>query len=157
MASQMSQQQLALAGQKASAADVINQFNTQNRQNVNAQNLASRQSIANQQAANRNQQEMYNKGLIQQDFQNRMAKATGVTGQQTNLANVYGQQATAAQQAQQAQTGALLNLAGTVAGAAVGGPAGVAVGSKVASVAAPTNTNYAVNWQPGKNPYGNIA
>lgn len=157
MASQMSQQQLALAGQKASAADVINQFNTQNRQNVSAQNLVARQNIANQAAAAKNQQEMYNKGLIQQDFQNRMAKATGVIGQQGNLAQQYAAQAGAAQQAQQAQTGALLNLAGTVAGAAVGGPAGAAVGSKVASVAAPTNTDYAVNWQPGKNPYGNIA
>lgn len=121
MASQMSQQQLALAGQKASAADVINQFNTQNRQGVNAQNLASRQNIANQQAATKNQQEMYNKGLIQQQFQNQMAKATGVTGAQSNLANVYGQQATAAQQAQQAGTGALLNVAGTLGAAAIKG------------------------------------
>jgi hypothetical protein len=93
MASQMSQQQLALAGQKASAADVINQFNTQNRQNVAAQNLAARQNIANQQAATKNQQELYNKGLIQQQFQNQMAKATGVTGQQANLAQQYAGQA----------------------------------------------------------------
>jgi hypothetical protein len=121
MASQMSQQQLALAGQKASAADVINQFNTQNRQGVNAQNLAARQNIANQQAATKNQQELYNKGLIQQQFQNQMAKATGVTGAQTNLANIYGQQAGAAQQAQQAGTGALLNVAGTLGAAAIKG------------------------------------
>jgi hypothetical protein len=120
MATQMSQQQLALAGQKASAADVINQFNTQGRQGVNAQNLASRQSIANQQAANRNQQEIYNKGLFQQEFQNKMAKATGVSGAQTNLANQYTAQGGAAQQAQQAQTSAMINLAGTVAGAGIG-------------------------------------
>ena len=96
MASQMSQQQLALAGQKASAADAIAQFNAQNRQGVSAQNLAQRQSIANQQAATKNQQEMYNKGLIQQQFQNQVAKATGVTGAQTNLAKLYGDQAVAA-------------------------------------------------------------
>ena len=159
MATQMSQQQLALAGQKASAADVINQFNTQGRQGVNQFNAQNR--IATQRGVEntRNQQEMYNKGLFQQEFQNKMAKVGGITGQQTNLANQYTQQATAAQQAQQAQTNALLNLAGTVGGAAVGGPAGAAVGSKLASAAAPapTNTNYAVNWQPGKDPYGNIS
>lgn len=158
MASQMSQQQLSLAGQKASAADAIAQFNAQNRQGVSAQNLASRQSIANQRAANRNQQEMYNKGLIQQQFQNEMAKASGVVGQQSNLAQQYGQQATAAQQAQQAMTSGLLQLAGTVGGAMVGGPAGAAVGSQVAGTVAPKpNTNYAVNWQPGRNTSGNVA
>jgi hypothetical protein len=120
MATQMSQQQLALAGQKASADDVIKQFNTQGRQGVNqfnAQNrIATQRGIEN----TRNQVEMYNKGLFQQDFQNRMAKATGVSGAQNNLANQYTAQGGAAQQAQQAQTGALLNLAGTVAGAGIG-------------------------------------
>jgi hypothetical protein len=120
MASQMSQQQLALAGQKASAADVINQFNTQNRQNVAAQNLAARQNIANQQAATKNQQELYNKGLIQQQFQNQMAKATGVTGAQTNLASMYGQQAGAAAQGQASQNAAILGGITGLAGAGFG-------------------------------------
>jgi hypothetical protein len=159
MASQMSQQQLALAGQKASAADVINQFNTQNRQNVAAQNLAARQNIANQQAATKNQKEIYNIGLIQQQFQNQMAKATGVTGAQTNLANIYGQQAGAAQKAQQAQTGALLNLGGTLGAAALKGKGNsvAATGQTATSNMSPENEDWAVNWQPGKNPYGNIA
>jgi hypothetical protein len=119
LASGMQQQQLGLAGQKASAADAIAQFNTQQRMGVQSQNLASRQAIANQATATRNQQEMYNKGLIQQQFQNEIAKAGGVTGAQTNLANIYGQQAGAAQQAQQAGTGALLNVAGTLGAAAI--------------------------------------
>jgi hypothetical protein len=157
LASGMQQQQLGLAGQKASAADAIAQFNTQQRMGVQAQNLAAKQTIANQQAATRNQQEMYNKALLQQQFQNQMAKATGVTGQQTNLANLYGQQAAAAQQAQQAMTSGLFQLAGTAAGAMVGGPAGAAVGGQVGAAAAPKpSTNYAVNWQPGKDPYGNV-
>ena len=117
LASGMQQQQLGLAGQKASAADAIAQFNTQQRMGVQSQNLASRQAIANQAAATRNQQEMYNKGLIQQQFQNEVAKAGGVTGAQSNLANLYGQQAAAAQQAQQAQTGAIIGAAGTLGGA----------------------------------------
>jgi hypothetical protein len=124
MASGMQGQQLQLAGQKASAADAIAQFNTQQRMGVQSQNLASRQAIANQQAATRNQQEMYNKGLLQQQFQNQIAKATGVTGQQAQMAGNLQQQAGAAQQAQQAQTGALLNLGGTLGAAAIKGKAG---------------------------------
>lgn len=133
MASGMQGQQLQLAGQKASAADVINQFNAQQRMGVQSQNLAAKQAIANQAAATRNQQEMYNKGLIQQEFQNRMAKTTGVTGAQSNLAQQMQQQAAAAQQAQQAQTGAILGAAGTIGGAMIGGPAGAAVGGQVGS------------------------
>jgi hypothetical protein len=117
MASGIQQQQLGLAGQKASAADAIAQFNTQQRMGVQSQNLAARQNIANQATATRNQQEMYNKGLIQQQFQNEMARATGVTGAQSNLAANMQAQAAAAQQAQQAQTGAILG-AGTTIGAA---------------------------------------
>lgn len=119
LASGMQQQQLGLAGQKASAADAIAQFNTQQRMGVQAQNLAAKQAIANQTAATRNQQEMYNKGLIQQQFQNQMAKATGQNQATQNLTNQYMGQAQAAQQAQQAQTGALLGAAGTIGAAAL--------------------------------------
>ena len=121
LASAMQQQQLGLAEKKASAADVINQFNVQNRQNVAARNLAERQRIAEAQAATRNQQEMYNKALIQQKFQNELAKVTGVTGQQTQLAGMYGQQAGAAQQAQQAMTSSLIGAGGTLAAAGLKG------------------------------------
>ena len=121
LASGMQQQQLGLAGQKASAADAIAQFNTQQRMGVQSQNLASRQAIANQAAATRNQQEMYNKGLIQQQFQNQMAKAGGVTGAQSNLAQQMQQQAAAAQQAQQAMTGAILGAGTTLAAAGIKG------------------------------------
>lgn len=134
LASGMQQQQLGLAGQKASAADAIAQFNAQQRMGVQSQNLAARQAIANQAAATRNQQEMYNKALLQQQFQNQMAKATGVTGAQSNLAANMQAQAAAAQQAQQAQTGALLNLGGTLGGAAIGAYGKVAA----AQAAAPT-------------------
>lgn len=121
MASGMQGQQLQLAGQKASAADAIAQFNAQQRMGVQAQNLAAKQAIANQAAATRNQQEMYNKALIQQQFQNQMAKATGVTSAQSSLAQQMQQQAAAAQGAQQAMTGGLLNLGGTLGGAALKG------------------------------------
>jgi hypothetical protein len=157
MAAQMQGQQLSLAGQKASAADAIAQFNAQQRMGVQSQNLAARQNIANQGAATRNQQEMYNKGLIQQQFQNQMAKATGVTGMQSNLASNLQQQAAGAQGAQQALYGGLIKAGATVAGAAIGGPAGATAANTVAGAATTPaqNPNYAVNWQPGKDPYGN--
>jgi len=119
LASGMQQQQLGLAGQKASAADAIAQFNAQNRQNVAGRNLSERQRIAEAGAATRNQQDIYNKGLIQQQFQNEMAKATGVTGQQATLAGNLQQQAGAAQQAQQAMTGALIGAGATLGSAAL--------------------------------------
>ena len=124
LASGMQQQQLGLAGQKASAADAIAQFNAQQRMGVQSQNLAARQAIANQAAATRNQQEMYNKALQQQKFQNELAKATGVTGQQTAMAGNLQQQAAAAQQAQQAMNSAILNAGTTIAAAGLKGKAG---------------------------------
>jgi hypothetical protein len=119
MATQMQQQGLQLAGQKASAKDVINQFNVQNRQNVAARNLAERQRIAEAGTATANQQQLYNTGLIQQQFQNEVARAGGINTANQNLAGLYSSQAQAAQQAQQAGTGAALNLAGTLAAAAI--------------------------------------
>jgi hypothetical protein len=133
MASGMQQQQLGLAGQKASADDLIKQFNAQNRQSVRERNLNAMQNIANMGTATRNQVEIANKALIPQQFQMEIAKAGGVTGAQSSLAQQMQQQAAAAQQAQQAQTGAILGAAGTVAGAAFGGAPGAAAGSKIGS------------------------
>jgi len=78
--------------QKAQAQDMINQFNTQNRQNVNMANtqannqaqqynLDQRQNISNQNVGLRNQQQMHNKSLIQQDFDNRYKRAGGQAAQ----------------------------------------------------------------------------
>jgi hypothetical protein len=133
LASGMQQQQLGLAGQKASADDLIKQFNAQNRQSVRERNLNAMQNIANMGTATRNQVEIANKALIPQQFQMEIAKAGGVTGAQSSLAQQMQQQAAAAQQAQQAQTGAILGAAGTVAGAAFGGAPGAAAGSKIGS------------------------
>jgi hypothetical protein len=120
MASQLGQQNFSQQAAAAQARDAISQFNTQNRQNVAGTNLANRQAIENQRAATRNQQEMYNKGLLQQDFQNRMAKATGVTGQMGNLANAYAQQGQAAAQGQANMTTGLLGTAASLGSAYIG-------------------------------------
>lgn len=59
----------------AQAADRINQFNLQNRQNIQEKNLGIRQ----QDIGLQNQQQMFNRGLEQQQFQNEMAKAGATT------------------------------------------------------------------------------
>jgi hypothetical protein len=119
LASQMSQQDIGLKTGKASAADSIAQFNAQQRAGTNAANFNYRANRANQVAANANQGQIYNSGLIPQQFQNQVQRA-GLINQATgNLAGNLQAQAAAAQQAQQAQTGALLNMGGTLGAAAI--------------------------------------
>jgi hypothetical protein len=117
MASQMSAQDLGLKTNKASAADTIAQFNTQQRAATGAANQGYNVDRANQLANLRNQEEVANKGLVQQNFQNKIQKAGGVAQQQGQMAANLQNQAGAAQQAQQAQTSGLLNLAGTLGAA----------------------------------------
>jgi hypothetical protein len=119
MASQMSAADLGLKTGKASAADTIAQFNTQQRAQTGASNKGYDRDRATQLANLRNQEEVANKGLTQQQFQNKIQKAGGVAQQQANMAGNLQQQAAGAQQAQQAQTGALLNLGGTLGAAAL--------------------------------------
>jgi hypothetical protein len=141
MSSQIRSQDTAQQQALAESRNAINQFNTQNRQNVAGTNLANRQNIANQATATRNQQEMYNKGLQQQDFQNRMAKATGVVSQQGNLAGQIAQQGQAAAQGQAAQNAALISGAGSLAGAGIGAYGDVAAAKAKAAPAGKYDPN----------------
>jgi hypothetical protein len=98
------------------------EFNVGNAQNVNAANTTAGQNKV-----------YYNAALPQQRFQNELQKAGGIAG-------VSGQQATAAQNATNANlgfTGTLLGTAGTVAGAAMGGPAGAMIGSQLGKTVQP--------------------
>ena len=90
------------------------EFNTNTAQGVNAANTAAGQNRV-----------YYNANLPQQQFNNELNKAGGIAG-------VSGQEASAAQTAQNQQnafTGSILGAAGTIGGAALGGPAGAALGS----------------------------
>lgn len=116
----LSAQDLAQKNTAGSAKDAIARFNAQNKQGVNQYNLGNKQDIANTTAANANQSQLYNKGLIQQKFQNDTTKATGVAGQTNNVANNYAQQGQAAAQGQAAMNAALLGTAGSVTGAYLG-------------------------------------
>lgn len=105
------------------------EFNVGNAQNVNAANTGAKQN-----------QVYYNAGLPQQQFNNELAKAGGIAGVSTNQANA----AQGAQNAGNAMTGSLLGAAGTIGGAALGGPVGAAIGGSLANAAAPkTNAGIA--------------
>ncbi len=93
-------------------------FNVSNAQGVNAANTAANQNKA-----------YYNANLPQQQFNNELQKASGMAGVNAN-------QATAAQQAaanNSAMWGKLIGTGGTIAGAAIGGPAGAVAGKTAAS------------------------
>lgn len=106
MSAQLRAADFGQASQKASAQDVINAFNTQNRQqtgltNTSAQNAANlrnveaKQSLENQRAINANLQETNNKGLLQQQYNNELGKAQAMAGAYTGQANMIGQQGAA--------------------------------------------------------------
>jgi hypothetical protein len=96
---QMQGQQFGQQAEIAKAKDYINQFNTQNAQNVQSQNVNSanqaalrnvtnRQDLANTNTQTQNQQQQYNKGLVQQNFNNKTTLAGGRSGQYAGIANM---------------------------------------------------------------------
>lgn len=140
MASSLRGQDFNQQSSVAQAKDAIKNFNAQNRQSVDQYNLGNKQAIENQRAATANQQEQYNKGLIQQKFQNEYQKAGGTAAQLNNLSGTYAQAGQNAAASQAAQNNALIGVGTSLAGAALAGP----VGAKVASAATPTPSPYDV-------------
>jgi hypothetical protein len=97
LGTQLSGQSFQQQSDVAKAKDIINQFNTQSRQgvqsaNVAAQNAAKLRNLDTKQqlelarAQTVNTQEQYNKGLIQQDYQNRLAKAQAIANARVGAA-----------------------------------------------------------------------
>lgn len=79
--------------QAAQAADAISQFNTANRLSLQARNMGARnqaqqrnlteqQRVADTNVGQRNQETVTNKGLLQQQFSNQMARGQAAAGQQ---------------------------------------------------------------------------
>lgn len=88
----------------AKARDTINQYNQANSQsigqrNIANQNIAQQQNLATKQRLSEsntnlsNDQQKYNKGLQQQNFNNQISRAGGVAQGQNQLANTYANQA----------------------------------------------------------------
>ena len=89
---------------KAEAMDQIARFNAANRQdvlsrNIENANMAALRNLETQQGLGqsnvdlRNQAQVRNKDLIQQQFGNELARNTALTGAQTSMAGQYGQDA----------------------------------------------------------------
>lgn len=98
LAEQMRYQDFNEQSQKAQARDVINKFNTNNRQDVanqntannnNAQlrNLDNRQSIGNMNVNLSNSEQRDNKGLIQNNFNNQMRLTDAKAGRAVSTGN----------------------------------------------------------------------
>lgn len=96
-AGQLRAQDFGQASTVASAQDRINQFNTQNKQQVNAANtginnnaqqvnLTSAQNLSNKNTDLSNDQQSFNTGLIQKDYDNRINKAKAIGGLNTDAA-----------------------------------------------------------------------
>jgi hypothetical protein len=122
LATQYQAQDYGQQNAAASAADKINMFNTQNLQGVqernvaaqnatNAANLAQKQKTADQNTNNANYQQEFNSKLLQQQYDNQVKKAQGMSGQYQNLANT-------AEQAGKNAGNFASNLGGAVSGAA---------------------------------------
>lgn len=89
LAENLNQREAAnVAAQNAAMARNIAQ------QNATAQfNLQNKQNIANQNVSTRNQAQQYNKGLVQQQFQNQLSRLSGMSGSGTNQAQNLQNQA----------------------------------------------------------------
>lgn len=87
MAGGLSAEDFRRQAMTASAQDQIARFNAMQRADVNRMNLQARQAIENEKAALANQQQMYNKQLLQQRYQNEMDKARTLAGVQSTGAN----------------------------------------------------------------------
>ncbi len=109
---------------KAQAQDAINKFNTGNLQDVQqrnigtqnaaqATNLAAAQNLSNMNTNLSNEQQKYNNGLAQQQFENQAEIARGKNG-------VYQQQAQGALAQGQTQANLFSNLGNTGTGLAAG-------------------------------------
>lgn len=101
---QIGEQQFGQQAQVAGAQDAINRFNTANLNtnnlaNVGARNAAQefnlkeKQRIADTNTAMGNQNKVNNANLLQQNYDNQLKKASGISGASTAQAQQYNQQA----------------------------------------------------------------
>lgn len=124
LAAGMEAQDFSRGSQERGYRQSIDQFNLQNRQNIAQQNLGIRQ----QDIGLQNQQQMYNKGLLQQQFENQKAITAMKANARIGQATQQQQQADALARANASKGSGLGQLAGMAAGAylgfAAGGPGG---------------------------------
>lgn len=124
MAGNIRNQDFSEQAQKAQAADAISRFNAQNRQaqenlNVGARNdareknLNAAQTLSNTNTGIRNQQQQYNKELIQRKFDNEMKKRGAQTDVATKNSQISGQNSQNQANANNQMLGTALTTAAT--------------------------------------------
>lgn len=118
VAGQIRGQEFGEESQRAQAADIINRFNTQQQTDIARRNLERSQQAAEQREAIRRQEEQYNKGLIGQQYGQRMQKAQAIAQARTGASQMYGQQAAAHSAAAAQKKAATMGLIGAGIGAA---------------------------------------
>lgn len=106
------------AADTATAQDAIQRFNASTRNQANQYNTTSKQNLANQASSNANQQQMYNKGLIQQDYNNRLGRAQSSIGMNTANAQNQAQNALTAGAGKANMYGQIASGIGNIASAA---------------------------------------
>ncbi|MDO3651284.1 hypothetical protein, partial [Nocardia mangyaensis] len=148
-AGQMRGQEFQEKATKASAIDRFNAKNAANRQEIARRNLERRQGMEGQRTALSNQQEMYNKQLIGQDYQNRLNKAQAIAaartgGAQTVLSGNQGMAKDTASMWGGVGQG-LASLAGTAAQQGWGSNWGSG------SSSTPKNNDMTYNYQPSSS------
>lgn len=92
---QLQAQKDAIAQFNAQQQQGVTQRNTTNQNEAQRLNLANQQDISNQNTALRNQQQQYNKGLEQTNYNNQMQRATGVAQGFNNMAGMNNANANA--------------------------------------------------------------
>lgn len=90
---QKAQAQNALAQFNASMKNNANQYNTQAQNQSNLYNMQNQQNVLNANTGVANEQQLHNKGLYQQNFNDQMQKAYGSAGQYGNMGTYFGNQA----------------------------------------------------------------
>jgi len=149
MAGQLRGQEFQEQSTKASAADVIARFNAEQRAEIAKRNLERQQASEDLRNQIAREQEQYNKQLIQQDYQNRLAKAQSMASARTGgaqiMSGLYEKQLGMAGQkySDMAQGIGTLSEAAMKYGAS--NPSG---GSSSSTGTAKPNTNYSTNYNP---------
>ena len=114
LAGQVRGQEFQEFGAKASAADRIAEFNRRQRAEAQLRNLQRRQAAEEARIAAQNLQERYNKELLQQRYQNELARAQAIAGARTGGTGGMAQMIAAGGQQrgqQYAQTGKAISEA----------------------------------------------
>lgn len=134
LAGGMEQQQFGRQAQAASARDAINQFNIQNRNRAQERNLAAQQQYANQMADISNRQQMDDRNLVRQRYQDEMQRAGMLGGIQQQMGQAQANRSLQMGQASAQQAAGM--------GSAIGNIATAAGGYFQKQQAAPQPTNY---------------